>query len=334
MPSVAARASHGLATGWRWRPHRPQNGRKALLLPAPTFHNHSLFYLLYDSQGLYDEAARHAIDPAVVEAFQKDIRRYNAFTRVLQQFAKEPNTQTLYLEMNELTPVGEIAAIVRTEGTPRNPRSVVYRRIGPQEDPEAATSYTVDSTSSLYELLHYVGFHPIVPTLNRQFVDASNLAFSKGNPYGLTLMEWTARRLLTEDRFRVLDRLGCEYIVDAYCREMEARLKYIARNKRAERQRENMFELEKDDSNLEGCDKIRLPSTFLGSPAWTTKKTAEVLTLARKLGPPHFLITATLNPKWPEMVQLLKGSNAQLDPILACRVFRQRLQKLFAIIRK
>ena len=52
-----------------------------------------------------------------------------------------PDTQTLYLEINELTPVGEIAAIVRTQGTPHNPRSVIYRRTGLADDTTSATSY-------------------------------------------------------------------------------------------------------------------------------------------------------------------------------------------------
>lgn len=123
-------------------------------------------------------------------------------------------------------------------------------------------------------------------------------------------------------RFRQLDRLGCEWIIDNYCRELGRRLLYIQHGKFVERQREFAFEME-TEQDASGDQRLRLPVCFLGSPVWTTARTAEALTLARKLGNPHSLITATFNPRWPEVVQ-------HLTP----RIFKLRMQQLLAALRK
>ena len=45
------------------------------------------------------------------------------------------------------------------------------------------------------------------------------------------------------------------------------------------------------------------------------------------------MITATLNPRWPEVIEHLKGSTSQLDAVIADRIFKERSKKLIAFIK-
>lgn len=67
---------------------------------------------------------------------------------------------------------------------------------------------------------------------------------------------------------------------------MEQRLKFVLRGRSAQLARENKFE-EDRPSDEDGEERVALPSNFLGSPAWTTLKTAEAVTLARQSTFPH-----------------------------------------------
>jgi hypothetical protein len=72
-----------------------------------------------------------------------------------------------------------------------------------------------------------------------------------------------------------------------------------------------------------------LPSSFLGSRAWTSERVADALALCRSLGKPSLFITMTTNPKWPEIVSQLKlGQTASDIPVVVCRAFQARLAAL------
>ncbi len=72
-----------------------------------------------------------------------------------------------------------------------------------------------------------------------------------------------------------------------------------------------------------------LPSSFLGSRAWTSDSVADALALCCSLGKPSLFITMTTNPKWPEIFsQLEEAQTAGDTPVIVCRVFRNRLAAL------
>lgn len=110
-------------------------------------------------------------------------------------------------------------------------------------------------------------------------------------------------------------------------------MRFVLQQRRQQIARENEFE-EDRHQDKDGEDRVALPSMLLGSPAWTTLKTAKDLNLARKLGNPHFLITQTFNSSWPEVREKMVGENAQRDPVLCTRVFHCRLKKLLGLIKK
>ena len=72
-----------------------------------------------------------------------------------------------------------------------------------------------------------------------------------------------------------------------------------------------------------------LPSSFLGSCAWTSERIADALALCRIYGKPSLFITITMNPKWPEILyRFTKGQTAADVPIVVYRVFHNRLAVL------
>ncbi|KZW00782.1 hypothetical protein EXIGLDRAFT_574508, partial [Exidia glandulosa HHB12029] len=76
---------------------------------------------------------------------------------------------------------------------------------------------------------------------------------------------------------------------------------------------------------------IRLPSSFMHSPAWTNANVADCLALRRRLGNITLFITFTFNPKWPEVVlQLRPGQTVHDRPDVVIRAFKAR----FAVVLK
>ena len=293
---------------------------------------HSLHAMLYDNAALTTSANTQDIPARFVSPILNDIRRHNAFFRVLQtaQSRIQPGSNC-YVELAEQTPGGEIAALIYSANSRVTaPRSVTYTFHNDIAEAEAAKTETISSLSPLYDPLHFVLLFPNIIALQSGEIQAQNIGWSAENRLGLTLCEWTRRRLLAEPRFRLLDRLGCEYMVDICVRILESRLRYVATSKRQERAREVGFEEREDDE--EEMDPAKLPASFVGSPAWTAANCGDALTIARKLGGPSAMITVTFNPRWPEVIEAQKGSNTLLDPIITTRIFRARLAKLMKAI--
>ena len=123
-----------------------------------------------------------------------------------------------------------------------------------------------------------------------------------------------------------------------YCRIEDERLQYLREGKT--RQAREVFAAgeeedtqEKDDYEMELQRAFAgvLPSSFLGSRAWTSERIADALALCRIYGKPSLFITMTTNPKWPEILcRLTKGQTAADVPVIVCRVFHNRL----AVIKK
>ncbi|KZW00083.1 hypothetical protein EXIGLDRAFT_568543, partial [Exidia glandulosa HHB12029] len=103
----------------------------------------------------------------------------------------------------------------------------------------------------------------------------------------------------------------------------ESRLLYI-------RQNQHTYDADEEEYVGQGDDDpvgdIRLPSSFMHSPAWTNANVADCLALRRALGNITLFITLTCNPKWPEILsELLPGQTAQDRPDVTMRAFKARL---------
>lgn len=78
--------------------------------------------------------------------------------------------------------------------------------------------------------------------------------------------------------------------------------------------------------NEELTDDVRLPLTFIHSPAWAAANVSDCLVLQKTYGSPTLFIMFTTNPTWPEiMSQLLPGQTAADHPDIIVWVFHQKL---------
>jgi hypothetical protein len=134
-----------------------------------------------------------------------------------------------------------------------------------------------------YEALHYVLFFP-------QGEIGWGLSEVDGVP-NLSQVNWYRSRLLANDggRFTLFGRLCCEYLVDMYSRTEEERLSYIS----CERRFHNDELRDMHDEDVEFHPDIKLPSSFVGSHAWTSEQAADAMALGRKFGKPYFFCSMT-----------------------------------------
>jgi Helitron helicase-like domain at N-terminus len=106
--------------------------------------------------------------------------------------------------------------------------------------------------------------------------------------------------------------------MDMYSRIENERLQYIREGKL--RQASEVFAGEEDTQEKDNYEmELRhafagvLPSSFLGSRAWTSERVADALALLRSLGKPSLLITMMTNPKWPEIISQLRPGQTASD---------------------
>jgi hypothetical protein len=113
-----------------------------------------------------------------------------------------------------------------------------------------------------------------------------------------------------------------EYLVDAWSAVEEARLTYIRHNQHSDPDEAEYV----GTGDEEPVDDVRLPSTFVHSPAWSAANISDCLALRKAFGPVTLFITFTTNPRWPEIASQLKpGQSANDRPDLIVRVFQQYL---------
>jgi len=123
-----------------------------------------------------------------------------------------------------------------------------------------------------------------------------------------------------------------EWLVDAWSHIEESKLQYIRNNQHAnsshidEADPDEEYHDNETDDNDEAKKDIRLPTTFVHSPAWSAANVSDCLALRRSLGPVTLFMTLTCNPKWPEITsQLRPGQSGNDRPDLIVRVFQQYL---------
>jgi hypothetical protein len=120
-------------------------------------------------------------------------------------------------------------------------------------------------------------------------------------------------------------------LVDAWSAVEEARLTYIRNNQHSHADEEEFL----GTGDEEPVDDVRLPSTFVHSPAWSAANISDCLALRKALGPVTLFITFTTNPRWPEIRGKLKpGQSANDRPDLIVRVFQQYLLQFMKNIRE
>ena len=271
-------------------------------------YEHPAQWLLYDASGRSRAASSRNVPLQYVNALQDDLLEFNSLYRVYRNFAQyEPQYEDAYLELSDPGNGEEIAALYHTGNAPfATARSVYVQRAQ-----DAAPSY-IPILNPLYEPLQYP------------------LLFPHGTAgWGERMrsaLQWTQReyykaRLLTEPRFQIFSRLGCEYICDMFSRMEDERLEYIRQGKRQE-SLDFPPETERDDDD-ETTEAFSLPASFTGSHRFLSNKVADSLALARQRGKPDFMVTATCNPNWPEILsQLRPGQSACEVPQITNRVFK------------
>ena len=117
-----------------------------------------------------------------------------------------------------------------------------------------------------------------------------------------------------------------------YSRVEEEHLNFIQKSKQAFSQ--NVRNTICGDDNEDKQINVILPASFMGSRKWASEQTADSLTLAHMYGPPSLFITMTCNPEWPEISSHLNaGQDASDIPVVVARAFKNRLQRLFQILK-
>jgi hypothetical protein len=293
-------------------------GRTYHLLRDTEYTEHSIHWFLYDERMREQKAQQFGVHAAIIQAITDDLNQVNPYVHYLRQFRPRSHKKR-QLEIQDYSSNGDFAAIMHAaNSTTINPRSVVVRRRS------HAQPQFLSILSCHYEALHYVLFFPRgeIGWGLSEVDDVPNLS----------QVNWYRSRLLADDggRFTFLGRLCCEYLVDMYSRTKEERLSYISRERRFHN--EELQQTHNED--VEFHPDIKLPSSFVGSHAWTSEQAADAMALGRKFGKPSFFCTMTFNPDWPEIKsRLLPGQTASDIPVIVARVFKSRLEKVLHVLR-
>lgn len=293
-------------------------GRTYHLLRDTEYTEHSIHWFLYDERMREQKAQQFGVHAAVIQAITDDLNQINPYVHSLRQFRPRSHKKRL-LEIKDYSSNGDFAAVMHAaNSTSINPRSVVVRRRS------HAQPQFLSILSRHYEALHYVLLFP-------RGEIGWGLSEVDGVP-NLSQVNWYRSRVLADDngRFTLFGRLCCEYLVDMYSRTEEERLSYISRERRFHN--DELHDMH--DEDIEFHPDIKLPSSFVGSHAWTSEQAADAMALGRKFGKPSFFCTMTFNPEWPEIKsRLLPGQTASDIPVIVARVFKSRLEKVLHVLR-
>jgi hypothetical protein len=290
----------------------------------------SLWWFLFDEQGHYRAGAQQNVPAHMVAACKALLESCSPYIRTLRHAVQTAGPLHFDLHLDQAVAGREVAAIVN----PYNMHEVRCRKIVVAHRGKLRPDF-VDILSPLYEPLQYPLLFP--------FGDAGwSREGSRLFEPTRSQCQWYRFRLLRKRRFLQFGRLTCEYLVDMYCRIEDERLQYLREGKT--RQAREVFAAgeeedtqEKDDYEMELQRAFAgvLPSSFLGSRAWTSERIADALALCRIYGKPSLFITMTTNPKWPEILcRLTKGQTAADVPVIVCRVFHNRLAVLKKFLRE
>ena len=273
----------------------------------------------------------HEVPLFMVDAVCEDLRESNYLYHAYERFASyEPHEHQAHMELSLADPGrgDEIAALYYVGSAPAlSPRSLYVQR---SREPDGPRGIRIPILHALYEPLQY-------PLLFPSGTRGWGLDMHE---HGWMQHKYYKARLLTEPRFQQFSRLGCEYICDMFSRMEDQRLDFVQKGKAVEAERLHRLADEHSfDIDIDTCDRDRdadiddeapdehdhyvLPASFTGSPKFFAERTADSLALSRQRGKPDLFITATCNPRWPELLEkLLPGQSATEAPHITTRIFK------------
>ena len=309
---------------------RFDTGPASVAITGRTYHrvfdaadrSQALNWFLYDSQERERHGTQYNVPNDWRVALNDDLQIVNRYVHDLRRFSTVPTPTPCALELSDVGQNGDFAAIMHAaNSTSIKPRSIVVWR-NRDAEPTFMPIY-----SRHYEPMQY----PLrFPHGTPGWGLTTTASGGYKNTLSLTQRVWYRSRLLTDNRFLIFGRLTCEYVCDMYSRIEEERLNFIRRSKET-LAREFADDIEQDNDEQAN---ITLPASFMGSRMWASEQTADSLALARTYGPPSLFITMTCNPDWPEIkTALLPGQQACDAPVVVARAFKNRLQRLFHILR-
>jgi hypothetical protein len=322
------------------------------LIPAEEG-EHPLRWFVYDMPTLHKQGQELQLRDSWVAAALAGLRRVNPFVNKLENLARLQtigDNLALHLDFPSSVSPLDVAAVVSLApvGIP-GPRKYFIRLKGEREH------RYLPSISPLKEPLHYPmllpfgtrGWSPDIRTpTGGKFSEARwyRTRFFMNAAQMCKLSRLTGRSSI-RPVLHMLTFVPGEWLVDAWSSVEESRLRYIYTNRHTDdddddaadaddvefdqhppdQVRAESGEFEGDVDDVYKKD-IRLPQTFVHSPAWIAGNVADCLALRRKYGPITFFTILTTDPKWPEIVsELAPGQNAQDRPDVVVRVFRRRL---------
>ena len=173
-------------------------------------------------------------------------------------------------------------------------------------------------------------------------------------PYGDPGWTWSLRRVAPENRpqnrrisardwfryqlhkregqynpFFTNNALVQKYVVDAYAQIDQGILDWNRRNQtilRADLYQGVVDALATEDLNPnEMGRRVILPASYHGGARYMHAYFQDVMAVQRRFGHPHFWITFTANPQWPEFRDVLGGNYATDHPHIAARIWEQKL---------
>lgn len=212
----------------------------------------------------------------------------------------------------------EVAALLIGDGSDSDcNRDIVLRK-------RQGGLQTVNQLFKFYDSLHYVLLFPYGQ-------EGWSLDFHERT--NITMSQYYRYHLMVRPNHRVLQlagRLTQEFVVDAWAKIEESRLKWCRYNQG--QLRADLYQRvasQAADGDRAPGRLIVLPATFTGGPRYMMRLYQDAMAIVRKLGKPDLFITMTCNPKWPEITKYMSpGSKGEAYFQLCCRVFRLKLAAL------
>ena len=224
----------------------------------------------------------------------------------------------------------EIAAIVYTSGVQDvNKRSVVtYPKDSPDSLPLFLPLWSPAYESLQYPLLFMHGEAGWSPGNAHENPPKKSRTMNISGDAHVTLPFYCTQRIISERVFQRNSRIAQEWVTDSLYRSEENKLTFLQFEYFQQRLATARSISQSSDAEKPGQ---LLPVSFHGSPAKRKDDTEDALAVVNRKGKPHFMITMTCNPLWPEIVQnLLQGQQAADRPDLCCRVFKIKLAVLMS----
>ncbi|KAJ6517417.1 hypothetical protein C8R47DRAFT_1205642 [Mycena vitilis] len=220
--------------------------------------DHAMRWFIHDPSTFQQTATTLSVPAGWSDIILSGLHITNPFVEALESMHNECSVHTLYLDRPDEITGGDVAAIVAFAPAARPTRRQLVIKGNDGEH------IFLDILSPFTEPMHYILLFPR-GTLGWD-PDRKNAAGKK-----FSQMRWYRSRIfLNAPHLFRFGRLMGEYIVDAFSRMEEQRLEYIRHNQHgAEDEEDGEFEAPPASGDAEPVADVRLPSSFIHSPAWS-----------------------------------------------------------------